>query len=303
MTRAFVLVGGGSLGAVQVGMLAALQERGIVPDLLVGTSAGALNAAYVAARGLRTDTLDELRRLWLVVRRRDIFPIDPVRQLLALTGQRPSLCSADGLRRLITATLPYQRLEDAAVPIHAIATNVLSGQAVFLGRGDAVTAVLASAAIPAVFPIVDVDGLPLVDGAMADIGGIANAVAIGADEVWVLPAGYACALTRPPASALAAALHAVSLLTHRRLVSEVAHFAHRVDLHVLPPLCPLSVSPINFGQAAELIERGHRATRAWLAEGGDRLPEPQRFLSLHDHMPGGGGRSGGCPSPAATRFE
>ncbi len=283
MTRAFVLAGGGNLGAIQVGMLAALRERGIAPDLLVGTSAGALNVAYVAGVGSDADSLYGLARLWLRTRRRDVFPIDPVRQLLALRGRRPSLCSPESLRRLIAAALPYQRLEDAATPVYVIATNVLTGEAVSLGSGDVVTAVLASAAIPAVFPVVTVGDRHLVDGAVADSGGIARAVALGADEVWVLPAGYACALTEPPGSTLAAALHAVSLLVHQRLQLEVATYTGRVELHVLPPLCPLTVSPVDFGRGGQLIARGHGATQAWLAERGDRLSEPGQFLSLHEH--------------------
>lgn len=283
MARAFVLEGGGNLGAVQVGMLAALRERGVAPDLLVGTSAGALNAAYVAGTGSTADSIEALGRLWVRTRRRDVFPIDPVRQMLVLTGRRPSLCSAERLRRLITRSLPYERLQGAATPIYVTATNVLTGEAVSLHHGDAVSAVLASAAIPAVFPVVEVDGRCLVDGGVADTGGVARAVALGADDVWVLPAGYACALRRPPASALAAALHAVSLLIHQRLLSEVVTYTDRVDLHVLPPLCPLSVSPIDFSRAAHLIERGHRAAQAWLADEGDRLPDAGRFLFLHEH--------------------
>lgn len=189
----------------------------------------------------------------------------PVRQLLALTGRRPSLCSADGLRRLIAEALPYRRLEDAAVPVQVTATNVLTGAVVCLGSGDAVTAVLASAAIPA-----------------------------------VLPAGYACALTRPPAGALAAVSHAVALLVHQRLLVEVAEFADHAELHVLPPLCPVSVSPIDFSRTAELIARGQRATRAWLADGGDRLPDPERFLSLHHHTPERDGNARRLPDQATA---
>ncbi|NMN99054.1 patatin-like phospholipase family protein [Antrihabitans stalactiti] len=300
MTRAFVLTGGGNLGAIQVGMLAALRERGVAPDLLVGTSAGALNAAYVAGVGSDADSLYALARLWMRTRRPDVFPIDPVRQLLALRGRRPSLCSAESLRQLIAGALPYQRLEDAATPVHVIATNVLTGEAVSLGCGDAVTAVLASAAIPAVFPVVHVDGTYLVDGAVADSGGIARAVALGADEIWVLPAGYACALTQPPASTLAAALHAVSLLVHQRLQQEAATYTGRVELHVLPPLCPLKVSPVDFGRAGQLIARGHGATQAWLTERGDRLPDPGRFLSLHEHSTQRNAVTGGCTTCAGT---
>ncbi|HEY3004561.1 MAG TPA: patatin-like phospholipase family protein, partial [Kribbellaceae bacterium] len=228
MTRAFVLSGGGNLGAVQVGMLAALRERDIAPDILVGASVGALNAAHVAARGVSADVLDELTRVWLRVRRRDVFPFDPLRMVLAVTGRQPSLCSSESLRRLIAHSLPYRLLEDAAVPVHVTATNVFTGGVVCLGGGDAVTAVLASAAVPAVFPAVERGGLVLCDGGVADNSGISRAVALGADEVWVLSAGYSCALTRPPASALGATLHAVSLLTHQRMLLEVAGFAGRV---------------------------------------------------------------------------
>ncbi|MFP5346870.1 MAG: patatin-like phospholipase family protein [Actinomycetes bacterium] len=283
MTTAFVLSGGGSLGAVQVGMLAALAERNVAPDLLVGTSVGALNATFVAQRGTDEDAVRDLRQVWLRLRRRDVFPFEPRRQLLALAGRRPSLCSADGLRRILEDNLPYRHLEDALVPVHVLATNVLTGEEVFLSSGEVVPVVLASAAIPGVFPAVVHEGLALCDGGVSDNAGISRAVALGADTVYVLPAGYACALTRPPSGAVAAALHAVSLLTHRRLLEEVASFADRVDLRVLPPLCPLSVSPFDFGHTRELVGRAFRSTSEWLATGASVLPHPERFLGLHDH--------------------
>ncbi|MGH3800086.1 MAG: hypothetical protein ACRDTD_08150 [Pseudonocardiaceae bacterium] len=87
------------------------------------------------------------------------------------------------------------------------------------------------------------------------------------------------------AVALGAAVHGLSLLIQRQLLLEVAHLAERTDLHVLPPLCPVSVSPLDFTRAGELIGRAYLATSAWLADGGDQLPHPERFLSLHDHRP------------------
>ncbi len=191
MTTAFVLSGGGNLGAVQVGMLQALRERRIVPDLLVGTSVGALNAAYLAGRGMTDDGLDELARMWRQVRRKDIFPFDPFRQMLAVTGQVPSLYSNEGLRRLIAGNVGYRQLQDAAVPIHVVAANVLTGEAVRLSTGNTVSAVLASAAIPAVFHAVKRDGMMLCDGAIAANAGLAQAVDLGADEIYLLPSGYA----------------------------------------------------------------------------------------------------------------
>jgi NTE family protein len=283
MTTAFVLSGGGSLGAVQVGMLQALAERGEQPDMLVGTSAGAVNAAYVAGYGTDRHALDDLATIWVGLRRRDVFPVDPLRHLLAVAGARPSLCSSHALHRLLAAHLPYPRLEDAAIPVHVVATNLLSGQEVLLSRGDTVSAVLASAAIPGVFPAVEREGLTLVDGGIADNAAISQAVALGVDRVFVLPTGFACALQVPPATALATTLHALALLIEQRLVLEVAHFAERVEVNVLPPLCPLAVASVDFGHAGELIDRARQATGDWLDAGGPALPRPERFLSLHHH--------------------
>ena len=110
MTIAFVLSGGGSLGAVQVGMLQALAERDVHPDLLIGTSVGAINAAYVAGHGTGTKALDELAAIWRGLRRQEVFPVNPLRHLLAVTGARPSLCSNRGLRHLLETHLTYRNL-------------------------------------------------------------------------------------------------------------------------------------------------------------------------------------------------
>ena len=280
---AFVLTGGGSLGAVQVGMMRALLERDMRPDLLIGASAGALNAAYVAGRGFDDETLDSLAGVWRRLRRHDVFPFDPSRHLLALAGARPSLCAPDALRRLIAAHLAYDDLEAARIPVHIVATDVLSGRDRVLATGDARSAVLASASIPAVFPAVEREGVLLFDGGVANNAPVSHAVALGAERVVVLPTGYACALSAAPRSALGSAVHALTLLVQQRLILEVAAFAERVELVVLPPLCPLSVSSADFRFGDELIARAHRASGSWLDEGGHRRPHPEQFLSLHDH--------------------
>ena len=295
MTTAFVLSGGGSLGAVQVGMLQTLADRHITPDLLVGASAGALNAAYVAGRGFTPGTLDDLAGIWRGLRRQDVFPFAPHHHLLALAGARSSLCAPDGLRRLIRSHVTYDRLEDAEIPVHVVTTDVLSGTEVLLSTGDPTPAVLASASIPAVLPAVEIDGRLLFDGGVADNTPISQAVALGADRVVVLPAGVACALESPPRSALGTAVHALSLLIEQRLVSDVAAFHDRVELIVLPPLCPLSVSSLDFRHAATLIDRARAGTHRWLDAGGHRLAHPERFLSLHTHAatPAHAGSHGG----------
>lgn len=283
MTTAFVLSGGGSLGAVQVGMMQTLADRGLHPDFLVGASAGALNAAYVAGHGFHHDTLDDLARIWTGLRRQSVFPFAPRQHLFALAGARSALCASDGLRRLIDAHVSFDRLEDAALPVHVVATDVLSGAEVLLSTGDPGPAVLASASIPAVLAAVQIDGRMLFDGGVADNTPISQAVALGADRIVVLPAGVACALEAPPRSALATAVHALTLLIEQRLVHDVAAYHDQVELIVLPPLCPLAVSSLDFRRAGELINRARTASHAWLEEGGHHRSHPERFLSLHTH--------------------
>lgn len=283
MTTAFVLSGGGSLGAVQVGMLQALAEHDITPDLLVGASAGALNAVFIGGHGFDTTTIRQLADIWTGLRRPDVFPLSPHRQLLALAGARPSLCSPEPLRRLITAHLACERLQDTALPVHVIATDVLSGNEVVLSRGNAAQAVLASAAIPGVFPAVTIDGRALFDGGIANNTPISQAVALGADRVVVLPAGVSCALPSPPRSAIASAVHALTLLLEQRLILDIADYHDRVELIVLPPLCPLSVASVDFRSAGLLIERAAATSGEWLDAGNRLLPHPERFLALHGH--------------------
>jgi len=264
-------------------MLQALADHDVTPDLLVGASAGALNAAFVAGHGFDHDTLDRLADIWRGLRRQDVFPFAPHRHVLALAGARASLCSPDGLRNLIATNLSYNRLEDAEIPVNVVATDVLSGTEVVLDHGDATSAVLASSAIPAVFPPVTVDERLLFDGGVADNTPISQAVALGATRVVVVPAGVSCALAQPPRSAIATAVHALTLLIEQRLVLDVATYHEQVELVVLPPLCPLSVSSSDFRSAGLLIDRARQGSNAWLESGNHHLPHPERFLSLHGH--------------------
>ncbi|GAA1929921.1 patatin-like phospholipase family protein [Nocardioides marmoribigeumensis] len=280
---AFVLAGGGSLGAVQVGMLQALGEAGIEPDLLVGTSAGAVNAAWVAGHGTSADSLAELADLWTRVRRQDIFPVTARMLLRAVAGRSRAVSSGDALAALVRTHAGVRRLEDATVPVQLMATDILSGLPVVLDHGPVDTAVRASAAVPGVFPPVLTGGRWLVDGGVAHAAGIGQAVAAGATTVHVVPTGYPCALPRPPATPLGMALHALTLLVEQRLVTEVAALSGTVTIRVLPPLCPLAISAADFDHAAELTRRGREATRRWLDGGGSERPHQEQLLSFHGH--------------------
>jgi NTE family protein len=277
---AFVLSGGASLGAVEVGMLAALRERGIRPDVIVGTSVGALNGAWLA--GHPDAPIDDLAKVWTALHRSDVFPADAPRGLFAFAGWRRSFFDERPLRELIERHVSFPRLEDAPTPLHVVAVEVLTGRDVLLSSGPAVDSVLASAALPALFDPVEIDGVPYMDGGVANNTPISHAVALGIDRVWVLCAGHACALTEPPSSALAMALHALSLLLHKQLAVDVERYESSIEIRVLPPLCPLTVSPVDFSHSAELIDRAYNASIRWLDE--DHPARGQaKFMSAHDH--------------------
>jgi NTE family protein len=285
-TTAFVLSGGGSLGAVQVGMLQALAHHHVKPDLLVGTSAGAMNAAWVGGHGMSAGSLDDLAEVWIGLHRSDVFQVGLRRMVGGLLGRRAAVSSQDRLRDLVTRHTGFVDLADAMIPVHFVAADLLSGQSVLVSEGPVVTGLLASTAIPGVFAPVAWGGRLLVDGALADHSGISHAVGLGATEVYLLPSGSPCALARPPASAIGMATHALSLLLEQRLVAEVAALAQRATLRVLPPLCPLAVPATDFSRAAELVDRGRRSALDWMASGGTELPAPERFLALHRHRSG-----------------
>lgn len=285
MSTAFVLSGGGSLGAVQVGMLQALSQLGVQPDLLVGTSAGAVNALWVAAHGMSPDSLTELARIWRELRRHDIFPIRAGQLRRAFLGSSPSVCRSEPLGELVHRHCGIADLSDATIPVHLAAADLLSGEAVLISAGPPGEAVRASAAIPAVFPPIRLGDRWLVDGALGSPSGVTHAVHLGATEVYVLPTGVPCALSRPPASAMGVAVHALTLLIEQQLIADVTHAPAQATVHLIPPLCPVSVSAIDFDQAASLIERSFRASTTWIEQGGLSRPRPARYLSLHDHRP------------------
>jgi NTE family protein len=283
-TTAFVLAGGGSLGAVQVGMLKALDRAGIVPDFVVGASVGAINAAYYAASP-DADGIARLERIWLRLGRADIFPFSMFGTALCLFGRRDHLAFPHRLQALLEAELPYRRLEDARLPCHVVATDMLDGTEVRLSSGDVAQALLASAAIPAVFPAVTIAGRPLMDGGIASNTPISAAYALGATRVIVLPTGLPCALKAPPHGAIAIALHALNVLSMRQLLADVDRFAGRCELLVVPPLCPLAVNTYDFTRTAELIRRADAETHLWL-EGGMRDRDPRWALAPHRHRAG-----------------
>jgi NTE family protein len=284
---AFVLSGGASLGAVQAGTLRALYERGIRPDLIVGTSAGALNGAFIASRPATIGTAEELGEIWRGLRRSQVFPLNPVTGLLGFLGAHDHLIGECGLRRLIARHTEHELIEELPVPLHVVAVDVVTGEEVLLSDGSLSDAIAASASIPALLPPVRWGERMLMDGGVANSTPISQAVALGARRIYVLPTGHACQLPAPPRGALEMALHALSLLTHRRLIEDIERHRGDAQLVVLPPPCPLRVTPYDFSQADALIERALHDARAFLDGGGERRA-PIR-MRMHAHPSEGAG--------------
>jgi NTE family protein len=278
---AFVFAGGGSFGAIQVGMLHALAAHGVTADVVFGSSVGALNGAYYAGAPT-VDGIRQLETIWRGLHRRDVFQVT-WRSVLGFVRRRDFLVTSEGLRQIIDKHLPYRNLEEAKIPVHIVATDILSGETVVLSKGPAAQAILASAAIPPAFAPVKFEDLYLADGAISSNTPVRVAVALGARRLIILPTGYACARQSPPAGAVANALHALTLLIARQLLSELEGLDPRIDYFIVPPLCPLAGSPYDFSQTSLLIARAVESTSAWLAGGGLERPRVHAQLSLHKH--------------------
>jgi NTE family protein len=247
-------------------MLHALYERGIRPDLLVGTSAGALNAAYIASRPASVDTSIELGHVWRGLHRQDIFPLHAPTLIGGLGNHQDHLVPDRPLRRLVARHLQLDRLEHAEVPLHLIAFDLLSGEEVRLSQGSAEQAVLAAAAIPGVLPAVPWGKRQLVDGGVVNNTPISHAVELGAERIFVLSTQDPTArgLPTPPRGALDAAVHAFSLMVDARLEADLARYADASELIVLPAVNPGHVQPTDFDHASRLIGAALEAARAAL---------------------------------------
>jgi len=258
---AFVLGGGGNLGAVQVGMLRALFERGIEPDVVVGCSVGAINGAGIAlqpdADGIAAiDATWRDPSTWSVYGSR-VTPLALFRKTTALVG-------SDRLRSMLTDRLGDRHLDQLAVPLHVVATSLRTGRERWLSDGPAVPAVLASAALPAILPPVVLGDDVLIDGGVVDNVPITKAVSLGVDRIVVLHVGN---LTKPrpvPKRPIDVLLQAFSIARNHRFATEREAVGEDVELIVLPGVDPGALRRNDFSRSAELIEKAYVATAAHL---------------------------------------
>jgi NTE family protein len=280
-TTAFVLAGGGSHGAVVVGMLREIVRAGEMPDFVVGASAGAINGAYFAAFPT-LEGIDGLERIWCALTTAQIFGPRWV-SFVSVLRRRDYLFAAKHLRILLENHLPFRELAQARLPLHVVASDQVTGEEVVLSQGPVIDAVLASSAIPGVFPAVRLGSRELVDGGVSSNTPIATAIRLGAQRLIVLPTGFTCAQKRVPPGALGRTMHALSLLVARQLVVDLERWSREAQIVVAPPLCPLEVSAYDYSRGRELIDRAAASTRAWIAEGGLHKGGVPHQLRPHEH--------------------
>jgi NTE family protein len=274
---AFVFAGGGSFGAIQVGMLHSLAAHGVTADMVVGSSVGALNGAFYAGDPT-LDGVERLATIWRSLRRNDVFPMS-WRTVLSFLWRRDFLIPHDGIRKLIDDHIPYRNLQDAKLPVHIVTTDIITGDSVVLSEGSTAEAIVASTAIPGAFAPIHFKNYYLADGAISSNTPIRVAVQKGAKRLIILPTGHACATQAPPVGAVANALHALTLLISRQLVSELEGLGPDIHYFVVPPLCPLVGSPYDFSRTDDHITRAIETTDAWLAQSGleqGKIPDEMR---------------------------
>jgi NTE family protein len=263
---AFVLSGGASLGALQAGMLSALFEQGIVADLLVGTSVGALNAAFVASRPQTPETADELARVWRRLQREDVFPVSLGALVGGLRGHRDHLVPDRALRLQVRRYVEFEDLAEATTPLHVVAFDVIEGREVLISDGPAHDAIAGACALPGVFPPVMLDGRCLIDGGVANNTPISHAVELGAERIYVLPTQERSnPLGHVPRGALDTAIYGLGVLVDGRLSADIARYSGETELIVLPAPNPNQVQPTDFDHSGHLIADARVASRTLLA--------------------------------------
>jgi NTE family protein len=252
---ALVLAGGGTKGANQVGMLQVLAEHGIVPDRIYGASVGAVNGAAYAGDPT-VEGVAHLTRVWRGITGDHVFPQRLVHGPWQFLQQRESVHSNSGLRTIIEDGVAFERLEDSTIPIEVVATSAVDGGERWFTSGPAVEAILASSAIPAVLPSVEIDGDRLIDGGVVNNVPIGRAIDAGATRIIVLLCGlpnYVPTASKRPVEAL---LNALFISIHARFTREMGRLPPGIEVIVCSGGSAVSRDYTDFTDTDALIEAG-----------------------------------------------
>lgn len=240
MTTAFVLGGGGRWGAVEVGMAQALDEADVVPDLILGTSIGAFNGAVIADYP-GSEGVDRLTGFWEELIGTGLFRNGIIDRAMRVATMKPALNETSDLRALVeNAIHPDTQIEDLHTPFQCVAASIEAVTDHWFETGSVVDAVLASSAVPALFPPVEIDGEHFYDGGLVDSVPLGRAVSLGADVVYVLQVGRLESPLRPPQRLHEAALISFEIARRHRFTTTMRDLPEGVDVHLLPTGSPVA---------------------------------------------------------------
>ena len=230
---AFVLGGGGVLGAHEVGMLRALAEHEIVPDIVLGTSIGAVNGALFAADPSPAG-VEELTRLWLESNLADVTAGGLLRRAGTLARSGTHVQSLGEVRDRLERALAVQRIEELALPFQCVAASIERAAEHWFDHGPIAEAVLASCAVPGVLPPVRIGNEHFIDGGIVNSIPVARAGALGAREIYVLQVGRVETPLAPPRWPWEVGLVAFEVARRHRFAHDLQALPGGIDLHVLP---------------------------------------------------------------------
>jgi NTE family protein len=291
----FVLSGGGNLGALQIGMLRALAERGVRPDVILGCSVGAINGAGLAEDPTPAG-IGRLERLWRDLDGKQLMPGRVLPPAVALARKGEAISDNAGLRRELEERLTARTFEELAVPFQCVATDVIGVREVWFTSGPLIEPILASAALPAVYPSVMIDGVRYLDGAIVDDVPIGRAVELGARTIYVLQvSGFA--RPRPePRRPLDVAIQSYWIARHHRFKRELEAVPPDVEVHLLPTGQTPTMRYNDFTRSAELMSLAYEASSDYLA---GRPAQP----ALPEGPPDPTGIVGEAPAPERADGE
>jgi len=261
---AFVFAGGGGRGACHVGMLRALFEAGVRPDLVVGASVGALNGVIVAADPT-SRSVERLESIWQSLRAARLFPATKLVTLLRYATRRASVFHAEPLMTFIAAHVPVVDLADTTVPMELVLADPRTGEARWERQGPAVALLYGSAAIPGVLPPLVHDGREWVDGGVLHDTPVARAADLGATRIVVLLTGTLADPLPVHERPLEALVRSITLTKRAQLATELAWARERAEVIVLECPAANALDALDFSQTSTLIESGYRTAVRTLA--------------------------------------
>jgi NTE family protein len=269
MTIAFVLGGGGVLGAHEVGMLQALSTAGIRPDLIVGTSVGAINGVFAAAYPQGVDKLADLWRSGGVM---SVFDGSLATRVRTFVRSGTHVQSSHGLEKLLAELLPVELIEDLPVPFQCVAASIERATAHWFTDGPIIPAVLASSAVPGLLPPVRIADEHYLDGGLVHSIPVGRAVTLGATEVYVLHVGRIERALTVPRRPWQVGMVAFEIARRHRFFEEMASLPKQVSVHVLPAGADGDgsrgdLSPLRYRDTSRIdvhIQRAYQASLSYL---------------------------------------